>query len=137
MVRKTGEQGSTRLSRAHKGEIIVQNRISSMPIPAGLNAGHGDEWWEAANILRGTVDAAYFMTYVFPLLFFNRISDVHDEEYEAAGIFSRANRIRMPLWNNSIERSARGDRRLRVRVAGSGARDQCGVNARVQRRAAP
>jgi type I restriction enzyme M protein len=40
--------------------------------------------WEAANILRGPVDAADFKTYVFPLLFFKRISDVHDEEYEAA-----------------------------------------------------
>src|SRR2546422_2308760 len=40
--------------------------------------------WEAANILRGTVDAADFKTYVFPLLFFKRISDVHDEEYTAA-----------------------------------------------------
>jgi len=40
--------------------------------------------WEAANILRGPVDAADFKTYVFPLLFFKRISDVHDEEYVAA-----------------------------------------------------
>src|SRR5687768_6799245 len=40
--------------------------------------------WEAANILRGPVDAADFKSYVFPLLFFKRISDVHDEEYEAA-----------------------------------------------------
>jgi type I restriction-modification system DNA methylase subunit len=32
--------------------------------------------WEAANILRGAVDAADFKTYVFPLLFFKRISDV-------------------------------------------------------------
>jgi type I restriction enzyme M protein len=40
--------------------------------------------WEAANILRGPVDAADFKTYVFPLLFFKRISDAHDEEYEAA-----------------------------------------------------
>ena len=31
--------------------------------------------WEAANILRGPVDAADFKTYVFPLLFFKRISD--------------------------------------------------------------
>lgn len=38
--------------------------------------------WEAANILRGPVDAADFKTYVFPLLFFKRISDVHDEEHE-------------------------------------------------------
>jgi type I restriction enzyme M protein len=40
--------------------------------------------WEAANILRGPVDAADFKTYVFPLLFFKRISDVYDEEYQAA-----------------------------------------------------
>ena len=40
--------------------------------------------WESANILRGPVDAADFKTYVFPLLFFKRLSDVHDEEYKAA-----------------------------------------------------
>jgi len=40
--------------------------------------------WEAANILRGPVDAADFKSYVFPLLFFKRISDVHDEEYQTA-----------------------------------------------------
>ncbi|MCW1968497.1 MAG: type I restriction-modification system subunit M [Anaerolineae bacterium] len=40
--------------------------------------------WEAANILRGPVDAADFKSYVFPLLFFKRLSDVHDEEYAAA-----------------------------------------------------
>jgi type I restriction enzyme M protein len=40
--------------------------------------------WEAANILRGPVDAADFKTYVFPLLFFKRISDAYDEEHAAA-----------------------------------------------------
>lgn len=40
--------------------------------------------WEAANILRGPVDAADFKTYVFPLLFFKRICDVYDEEYSQA-----------------------------------------------------
>jgi len=40
--------------------------------------------WEAANILRGPVDAADFKTYIFPLLFFKRISDVYDEEYAIA-----------------------------------------------------
>ena len=38
--------------------------------------------WESANILRGPVDAADFKTYIFPLLFFKRISDVYDEEYD-------------------------------------------------------
>ena len=40
--------------------------------------------WEAANILRGSVDAADFKTYIFPLLFFKRVCDVHDEEYQDA-----------------------------------------------------
>jgi type I restriction enzyme M protein len=40
--------------------------------------------WEAANILRGPVDAADFKTYIFPLLFFKRISDVFDEEVALA-----------------------------------------------------
>lgn len=40
--------------------------------------------WESANILRGPVDAADFKTYIFPLLFFKRISDACDEEFEQA-----------------------------------------------------
>jgi len=40
--------------------------------------------FEAANILRGPVDAADFKTYIFPLLFFKRISDVYDEERAVA-----------------------------------------------------
>jgi hypothetical protein len=40
--------------------------------------------WKAANILRGPVDAADFKTYIFPLLFFKRVSDVYDEERESA-----------------------------------------------------
>lgn len=40
--------------------------------------------WEAANILRGPVDAADFKSYVFPLLFFKRLSDVNDEEHATA-----------------------------------------------------
>lgn len=40
--------------------------------------------WEAAQILRGPVDQADFKSYIFPLLFFKRISDVHHEESEHA-----------------------------------------------------
>lgn len=39
---------------------------------------------DAANILRGMIDAADFKQYIFPLLFFKRISDVWDEEYHEA-----------------------------------------------------
>ena len=38
--------------------------------------------WASANILRGPVNAADFKTYIFPLLFFKRICDVWDEEYQ-------------------------------------------------------
>jgi len=40
--------------------------------------------WKAAWLLKGPVDAADFKTYIFPLLFFKRLSDVHDEEHAAA-----------------------------------------------------
>lgn len=40
--------------------------------------------WESANILRGPVDAADFKTYIFPVLFFKRISDAYDEEFTLA-----------------------------------------------------
>lgn len=41
--------------------------------------------WEAANILRGSpVDRTDWKSYILPLLFFKRICDVWDEEYQAA-----------------------------------------------------
>jgi type I restriction enzyme M protein len=40
--------------------------------------------WEAANILRGPVDPANLRDFVFPLLFFKRLSDTWDEEQEKA-----------------------------------------------------
>jgi type I restriction enzyme M protein len=39
---------------------------------------------KAAWILKGPVDASDFKVYIFPLLFFKRISDVYDEEYRIA-----------------------------------------------------
>ena len=45
--------------------------------------------WESANILRGPVDAADFKTYIFPLLFFKRICNVWDEEYQETRASSR------------------------------------------------
>ena len=44
-----------------------------------------ESWlYQAANILRGPVDQSDFKAYIFPLLFFKRISDVYDEEYKNA-----------------------------------------------------
>lgn len=39
---------------------------------------------KAAWILKGPVDASDFKVYIFPLLFFKRLSDVYDEEYQMA-----------------------------------------------------
>jgi type I restriction enzyme M protein len=39
---------------------------------------------KAAWILKGPVDASDFKAYIFPLLFFKRISDVYDEELQTA-----------------------------------------------------
>jgi len=40
--------------------------------------------WGAANILRGLVDAGDYKQYIFPLVFFKRLSDVWDEDYARA-----------------------------------------------------
>lgn len=40
--------------------------------------------WGAATLLRGLIDASDYKQYVFPLLFFKRLSDVWDEDYRTA-----------------------------------------------------
>lgn len=40
--------------------------------------------WGAAVLLRGLIDAGDYKQFIFPLLFFKRVSDVWDEECEAA-----------------------------------------------------
>ena len=74
--------------------------------------------WESANILRGPVDAADFKTYIFPLLFFKRICDVWDEEYQEIvadtgdaelALFPESHRFQIPdecHWNDVREVSA-------------------------------
>lgn len=38
--------------------------------------------WGAATLLRGLIDASDYKQYIFPLLFFKRLSDVWDEDYQ-------------------------------------------------------
>lgn len=40
--------------------------------------------WGAAVLLRGLIDAGDYKQFIFPLLFFKRLSDVYDEEYATA-----------------------------------------------------
>jgi type I restriction enzyme M protein len=50
-----------------------------------------DYLWGAANILRSMIDTADFKQYIFPLLFFKRISDIWNEEYKEAFELSDGN----------------------------------------------
>lgn len=40
--------------------------------------------WMAAHIITGPIDASDYKTYIFPILFFKRINDVYDEEFNEA-----------------------------------------------------
>ena len=40
--------------------------------------------WGAATLLRGVIDPGEYKSIIFPLMFFKRISDVYDEEYQEA-----------------------------------------------------
>lgn len=66
-------------SASTHAEIVSPSAVT--PVSQSALEAH---LWEAANILRGPVDAADFKTYIFPLLFFKRISDVYDEELQTA-----------------------------------------------------
>ncbi len=38
----------------------------------------------AADLLRGSIDQADFKAYIFPLMFFKRLDDVYEEEFQLA-----------------------------------------------------
>lgn len=40
--------------------------------------------WGAATLLRGLIDAGDYKQYIFPLMFYKRLCDVYNEEYEIA-----------------------------------------------------
>ena len=43
--------------------------------------------WEAAHIITGPIDASDYKTYIFPILFFKRVCDVYDQEFDEALAF--------------------------------------------------
>jgi len=72
------------------GDLAEPSRDQEGSVPAPETAGREHvgsvtlseleaHLWESANILRGPVDQADYKSYVFPLLFLKRISDVYDE----------------------------------------------------------
>ncbi len=66
-----GQDGGVRLRRpeAEASEPLTLQQLES-------------HLWESANILRGKIDSSDFKHYIFGLLFFKRLCDVWQEEYE-------------------------------------------------------
>jgi type I restriction enzyme M protein len=54
----------------------MSKRISQVELESYL--------WGAATLLRGTIDAGEYKSFIFPLLFLKRLSDVYDEEFDSA-----------------------------------------------------
>lgn len=88
---------------------------SGPPMTLGELEGH---LARAADLLRGSIDQADFKAYIFPLLFFKRISDVYLEEYAQAleetggdhefAQFADNHRFNIPedcLWDDLRERT--------------------------------
>lgn len=99
--------GSDRSSRTQSvfRRTFVTTRITQQELESDL--------WGTAVLLRGLIEAADFKTYIFPLQFFKHISDVWDEEYQAAladsdgdlsyAEFTENHRFRIPQgahWND-------------------------------------
>lgn len=61
---------------ANTGSSLKTDRITLAELEQYLG--------KAADLLRGSIDQADFKAYIFPLMFFKRISDVYTEEFEEA-----------------------------------------------------
>jgi type I restriction enzyme M protein len=83
--------------------------------------------WGAATYLRGHIDAGDYKQFIFPLLFFKRISDVWDEEYEQAlkesdgdldyAAFAENHRFQIPEgahWNDVRQKTQNVGRALQA-----------------------
>ena len=80
--------------------------------------------WSAATHLRGQIDAAGYKEYIFPLLFFKRISDVYDGQFDSfvreggaeyAGMQAKELAIHIPEgahWNDVREVTENVGRKL-------------------------
>ncbi len=74
---RIGKRGD-RKYRPQDIQTIVDKMGSRLTLPQLENF-----LWKSADILRGKIDSSDYKKYIFGLLFYKRISDVWDEEYEA------------------------------------------------------
>ncbi len=97
--------------------VIALSMIPASPGPLSLSELE-QYLAAAADLLRGSIDQADFKAYIFPLMFFKRISDVYLEEYghalaESGGdhefaAFAENHRFAIPddcLWQDVRERT--------------------------------
>ena len=80
-LRKRKSPASLNISDLAPRKIYHINRMSTEKLTLSQLEQYLSK---AAWILKGPVDASDFKVYIFPLLFFKRISDVYDEEYKQA-----------------------------------------------------
>src|SRR5579862_2604719 len=67
------------------GNTSVQNQMNNTPSSSHITQQQLEAYlWGAATLLRGFIDAGDYKQFIFPLLFFKRICDVYDEEYQRA-----------------------------------------------------
>ena len=89
------DKGNRRTTGKIKRKVPVEGQLSMLEaVEATEAAAHADDiesketsasrlyshLFEACNILRGPIDQDDYKSYVIPILFFKRISDVYDEE---------------------------------------------------------
>lgn len=79
---KTGER--TRMMQSAMNSIDEELKISSPSPEKTTSQKLFLHLFEACNILRGPINQDEFKSYVTPILFYKRLSDVYDEETEAA-----------------------------------------------------
>lgn len=88
---RVGKRGDRKYTPEVINDIIAQNLAHPVAnldksAPKKVNISNLDELkaflWKSADILRGKIDSGDYKTYIFGLLFYKRISDIWDEEYQ-------------------------------------------------------
>lgn len=68
-----------------KPNNFTQISLPETSLPARISQQQLESYlWGAATLLRGYIDAGDYKQFIFPLLFFKRVCDVYDEEFQNA-----------------------------------------------------